>query len=718
MSAPGRSPSAAPSAPGVQGGPVGAGHAAPGASRPPTLPAVSSLPDARQGVRPSACRAVRRAVRQAAVRRAARLAAHRMALPAALLFALASASACAQSAIEPRNTRHALVIGIGHYSDPRIPVLRGVERDMASVRQLTRAMAIPDANVSVLRDGQASAERIRAAIRALDAKVRDGDRVFVYYSGHGTRWYDPSIKDDGCTEGLLAADGQALTNVELARALAPMARRADKMMVFYDACFSGGVAGSAGASTTVRSTLRETITPKFTLAGAPAACAKPSNLRTRSLERALEQRHVLPGNVVHVAASRPDEVSFDSDLTGGHATAAWRDCMLGEARDSDGSGGVTAAEILACAQAKVDRRLAGYPDITGQHLVLAGNAAFVPARIAAAFAPIAPIAPLTAAAPPAAAPPGAAVPPAAVPPATLPPAAAAAASPASTTAATATAAPGIAAPPDAAARPTPPGAAAPALASLSAAPVPAPASVAALGRVPAAQAIAAPALPLPASAALRPSLPAAPAVPAPSATPTAALPTAMASAAAPPLPAPSSAALPPRLARPAALLVELHAQRDATRQVALMPARKRLRIGVDTLALTLTSARDGWLYLALAGSDDKSLYLLYPNTLASDNRVRAGQALELPGSGWEIVAAGPAGTETLLAIVTDAPRDLTALPATPAGPFMRALLDAQGRARLQALLAEGEPAAGCGSPGAPSCSEAFGSALLRVHAVR
>jgi len=620
---------------------------------------------------------------------AARLTAAAATLLVALLAALAAPGACAQSAIEPRNTRHALVIGIGNYTDPRIPVLRGVERDMTSARQLTRAMAIPDANVTVLRDGQASAERIRAAIRALDARVHEGDRVFVYYSGHGTRWYDPSVKDDGCTEGLLAADGQALTNVELARALAPMARRADKMMVFYDACFSGGVAGSAGASTTVRSTLRETITPKFTLAGAPAACAKPSNLRTRSLERALEQRQVLPDNVVHVAASRPDEVSFDSDLTGGHATAAWRDCMLGEARDSDGSGGVTAAEILACAQAKVDRRLAGYPDITGQHLVLAGNAAFVPARIAAAFAPTTPAAPATSITP-------------------SPPIA-----PSTATAATAPTPPGVATPAKPPAKP--PAAEAPALATLPATTAPAPAagSVPPLGTVAAAQPIAAPALPAAASAALLPSLPSSTA-PAPSVSQAAPLPGTAPSPALPELAA-LPAALPQRLASPAELLAELHAQRDAARKVALAPARKRLRIGVDTLELTLTSARDGWLYLALAGSDGKSLYLLYPNALAGDNRVRAGQAVKLPGSGWEIVAAGPAGTETLLAIITDAPRDLAALPATPVGPFMRTLLDAEGRARLQALLAEGAPPAGCGSPSAPACSDAFGSALLRVQ---
>jgi hypothetical protein len=42
----------------------------------------------------------------------------------------------------------------------------------------------------------------------LAASVTPGSRVFVYFSGHGTRWYDESTRKDGCTEGLLAAETQ------------------------------------------------------------------------------------------------------------------------------------------------------------------------------------------------------------------------------------------------------------------------------------------------------------------------------------------------------------------------------------------------------------------------------------------------------------------------------------------------------------------------------
>ncbi len=484
----------------------------------------------------------------------------------AVALALAAGAGVAQTAPAERNTRHALIIGIGQYSDPSIPTLKGVPHDLDSARRMAAAMAVPEANTRVLRDGEATADRIRLELAKLRLRVADGDRIFIYYSGHGTRWAAGEDSSSGeCVEGLMAADGRVLTNSELGERMAPLARKADKMLVFYDACFSGGVA-AAPFRTRSWSQGGAEIVPRFTAAGAPARCAQPSNFRARSLSGALQQQQAQPQNVVHVAASRPDEVSFDSSASGGFATTAWRDCLLGQARDLDGSGAVTVDEITRCAQAKVNVALAGQPGILGQQMTVAGNASFVPAWMGAAFSP--------------------------------------------------------------------------APAPVQAAPV-----------------------------------------------------------------------------TPAQVLAELHGQRDGTHGLAAAARQTQLKIGRDTLQLDVTPERDGHLYVALAGADGNSLYLLYPNELARDNRVRAGQRLSLPGPGWEVVAAGPPGTETLLVMVTDAPRDLSRLAAEKSGPFMKTLLDRQGRARLQELLAGGTPAAGCGQPGRPACSDAFGSALLRVRTV-
>ena len=73
-------------------------------------------------------------------------------------------------------------------------------------------------------------------------------------------------------------------------------------------------------------------------------------------------------------------MSFDDAQTGGLATTALRECLLGEAKDLDASGGITIAELAACAQPRIDAALAIHPPLRPSHLVVSGNPAFVPAR--------------------------------------------------------------------------------------------------------------------------------------------------------------------------------------------------------------------------------------------------------------------------------------------------------------------------------------------------
>lgn len=503
--------------------------------------------------------------------------AHLLAVLIAGLLCAASQPALAQDAM-PRNSRHALIIGIGQYGNPEIPRLEGVVHDMASAQRMTDAMAIPAQNTVRLRDGDATAARIREELEALNRRVRDGDRVFVYYSGHGTRWHDPTAGHEACTEGLLAADGEVLSNQHLAELLAPLARKTDKLFVFYDACFSGGVAEAPFRMPSLQRSLAA-LTPKFTAAGASQACATPSNFRTRSLALVMQDRGGLPENVVHVAASRPDEVSFDSSTTGGLATAAWRDCFLGDALDLDRSGAITVDEVTRCAQERLNRQLTNMPGILGQTMTVAGNRSFVPAWIASTFV-----------------------------------------------ATSATSAGG-------------------------AGPVLDPTTT------------------------------------------------------------------------PSEILEEVHRQRDASWAVDVRMAKPSLRINHDTLEMSIRSNRDGYVYIAIAGSDRKSLYLLYPNEKDRENTLAAGATLALPRKTWEVAATGPAGRNTILVMVTDAPRRLDLLRAQPEGPFMKALLDDRGRSRLQAVLASGSPPASCASAEFPdaagerACSDAFGASLVRVDEV-
>jgi hypothetical protein len=179
-------------------------------------------------------------------------------------------------------------------------------------------------------------------------------------------------------------------------------------------------------------------------------------------------------------------------------------------------------------------------------------------------------------------------------------------------------------------------------------------------------------------------------------------------------------------AAPAALtgeqaLRQMFDQRDAKRKVQVSLSQEKLKIGKDALDFSVQSDRAGYLYIALAGSDNQSVYLLFPNALDQNNKVEAGQKVQLPRSNWRVKAGGPAGTDNLLVVLTDAPRDISKLGASKAGPFVVSLNDANGRAQLGALMTTSQAGGSAQCRGAAArsnvalCSDAYGAAMLAVQ---
>ncbi len=504
----------------------------------------------------------------------------------------------------PKASRHALIIGIGEYSVPGVSSLKGVSKDMNSAKDIALAMSVPETNIQYLRDKEATAEKIRSTLEEMNKRVQPGDRVFIYYSGHGTRWVDSQVDANACTEGLLASDGVALTNRQVSELITPIANKTDKLMVFYDACHSGGVVNQPMKTRSLKLGA-ETLSPKFVAQISPELCATPTNMKTRSLtgELAKSATPPPPKNMVYIAASRADEVSFDNPNRGGLATTAWRECMMGKAKDTDSSGALSVEEIGSCAQTEISKMLANSPDILGQHMTIAGNKEFVPSYFAQGVQ-------------------------------------------------VATTNPDIALP------------VATAMATVT-------------------------------TTSLAPES-TEPSLPQPSAKPVS----------------------------PADLLRQIHEQRDARRTLQATASPQIMRINQDQLRMSITSPRDGYLYIALAGSDGKSLYLLYPNTLDTNNHVKANQKIDLPTARWRITAGGPEGVDTMLVMVTDSPRDLSRLQGDKVGPFLKTLMNTAGKSQLQWLLGTSENSyeKSCQIGGAmrnlnvnEACSDAFASSLLTVQ---
>ena len=171
-------------------------------------------------------------------------------------------------------------------------------------------------------------------------------------------------------------------------------------------------------------------------------------------------------------------------------------------------------------------------------------------------------------------------------------------------------------------------------------------------------------------------------------------------------------------------LRQMFEQRDAKRRVQLGLSKAQLKIGQDSMDFSVKSDKAGYVYVALAGSDNKSVYLLFPNDLDQDNKIEAGQTLQLPRANWRVNADGPAGNDNLLVLVTDGPRDLSQLAAARVGPFAASLNDADGRARLGALMSTSRLVTSQACQGSasrknnPLCSDAFGAAMVTVEEVK
>lgn len=494
----------------------------------------------------------------------------------------------------PRINRHALIIGVGQYGDTSVPPLPGTKLDRISATQMAQAMQVPESNIQYLQDEQATGANIRAALQSLTARVQEGDRVFIHYSGHGTRYNDPQV--GGCVEALLPYDGMSkgtISNREVASLLAPITQKTDKLFVMYDACHSGGLVAPSVATRTrgiTNSNDEGSLRPKF--AGISEECGRPVNIKTRSLVNEQVSRGAMPQDIIHLSAARDNEISFDDEQKGGLATQYMRDCMLRDAKDLDGSGAINIDEIRQCAQDKINRRMQNDNNFKPHNLVLSGNGNFVPAWFSQVNAP--------------------------------------------------------------------------------------------------------------ANNAMTALAPAAPVAP-----PTQAL--------------PASNAADVQSGEKA--LQQMFDQRQAKRNVNVMLTKRDLVIGKDALEFSVQSDRAGYVYAALAGSDGKALYMLFPNDLDQNNRIEAGQTLKLPQGNWRIKSSGPAGTNHLLVMVADAPRDLTALGGRKSGPFLTSLNDAAGRAQLGALMTTSKLVSSqvcltaASAKNNPLCSDAYGASLLQVREV-
>jgi hypothetical protein len=105
-----------------------------------------------------------------------------------------------------------------------------------------------------------------------------------------------------------------------------------------------------------------------------------------------------------------------------------------------------------------------------------------------------------------------------------------------------------------------------------------------------------------------------------------------------------------------ATLQDIYAMRNGRLKLEV-DAPAQLTIAKDALQFSVRSNTAGYLYAVMLGSDGRSFYLLLPNKLDGDNRIRANTTYRFPRPGWAIKAGGPEGVNHLLFVVSQSPRD-------------------------------------------------------------
>jgi len=233
-----------------------------------------------------------------------------------LIIILCATIVCLAITMAAGAENHALLIGIGKY---RQRTLEGPPFDVAALARLLIAhYDFPPENIHTLVNQEAVKSRILHEIQLLTHRTRPGDRVFIYYSGHGTSRRDElmALPLPHATGALVPADfnaapGQTIDQLlsqliigrrDLRPTLARLDRDREVLMVF-DTCFSGN---------TIRATVPSGQTDSNRYLRLSARSVFGAEHDIGNFEKNLNSEDSYPyQNIFYISASTDNEVAKD-----------------------------------------------------------------------------------------------------------------------------------------------------------------------------------------------------------------------------------------------------------------------------------------------------------------------------------------------------------------------------------------------------------------------
>lgn len=153
---------------------------------------------------------------------------------AALLLALSNAALAADKA---------LIIGVGKYQLPNAN-LKGIDLDVGMASDMAVYMGIAPQNIHVVMDENATLANVKAQMQWLAKDVGAKDRVFFYFSGHGTQVPDQNGDEaDGLDEAMVLhdIDGKSYNGLYIDDDFGVALKKipSQNIVVMVDACHSG-----------------------------------------------------------------------------------------------------------------------------------------------------------------------------------------------------------------------------------------------------------------------------------------------------------------------------------------------------------------------------------------------------------------------------------------------------------------------------------------------
>jgi hypothetical protein len=265
-------------------------------------------------------------------------------------IAMASVTACTLGlSNQALAANHALIMTIDYSGTPN--ALPGIDKDGQIAVKIAEGMGVPRQNIKWVRDRELTLGGMSSALNDLvQNRIANGDKVFLYYSGHGYQ------RSGGakCIESLVTSDEKFYEDEKLQQALDTLAAKASQVVMFNDSCFSGGAATkdmSRSADDSVPKVF--TDVKSGSTADTDYVCGQASNkdFGSRTLGVVARQR---PTQILYVAASADNEVSRAS-TNGSWGTLAWSHCLASKAADRDGNGIIDGQELGQCSQAYINK---------------------------------------------------------------------------------------------------------------------------------------------------------------------------------------------------------------------------------------------------------------------------------------------------------------------------------------------------------------------------